>query len=198
MKKVVLLGDSIRLSYWAKVEEILKDECEILTPKSENCAYTLHSIRRARDWFRDWGVEKVDLIHWNNGIWDHHRNAEDNEPFSSPELYLTLNKRLLKQLQRYSDKLIWANSIPAGKNYVQSPRGLCALSREDWNREVALYNDLFAAYLNAKGIPVNDLYALVNSDPDGFIGGDGIHLTPAGEDAAAAQVAAHIRANLGL
>ncbi len=198
MKTVVLLGDSIRLSYWARVEALLDGECRILTPRTENCAHTLNTICRVRTWFREWGEERVDLIHWNNGIWDHHRNAEDNEPFSSPEMYLSHNKRLLRQLRRYSDNLIWATSIPAGSHYVQDPRGLCAIPLDEWNREIALYNDIVSSYLTTGGVAINDLHALIASDPERFIGGDGIHLTPDGEEAAAKQVVARIRARLGI
>ena len=129
MKTVVMLGDSIRLSYWKRAAELLSDLCTVIVP-DDNCAYTLYTLRHIRGWFRDWGLEKVDLIHWNNGIWDHHRNAEDLEPLSTPEQYLYQNRRLYRQLARYSDKLIWATTIPAGIRYTHHPHGLTGIPRE--------------------------------------------------------------------
>jgi len=178
MKKVVLLGDSIRLSYWERVRELLADVCEVYAPE-ENCAYTMHTLRCVRHWFTSSRWENVDLIHWNNGIWDHHRNAEDGEPLSTPEMYLYLNRRLHKQLALYAKKLCWATTIPAGEHYTCNPKNLCAISREEWNRETVLYNDLLVAYLRYQGVSINDLYTLVAQHPE-YQGGDGIHLTPVG------------------
>jgi len=157
----------------------------------------MHTIRRVRDWFREWGTDRVDLIHWNCGVWDHHRNAEDGEPFSSLEMYLSLQKRLLSQLSRYSDRLIFATSTPAGKQYVQNPNGLCAIPREEWNREIALYDEVLCAYLCTKGVSINDIGGLVGSDTDRFITPeDGVHLSPEGVEAVSRQTADAIRARL--
>jgi len=195
MKRVVLIGDSIRLNYEALVKEKLKGECEVLSP-NDNCAYTLYTIFHFRDWFKDWG--KVDMIHWNNGIWEHHRNALDNEPFSTPEMYLSLNKRLYNQLKKYADKLMWATTIPAGPKYDPDSHILLTLPREEWNREIALYNGIMTGFFKSEGVPVNDLNALIGSDPERYTCEDGIHLTDAGKEAAAEQVAAKIREQLGL
>lgn len=197
MKRVVLIGDSIRMNYEDLVRERLKGECEVLSPK-DNCAYTLNSIFHIRRWFQEMGAEHVDLIHWNNGIWEHHRNAEDNEPFSPPEIYLSLTKRLHNQLKRYSDKIVWASTIPAGPRYDPDGHILLFLSREDWNREIALYNGIASAYFKSEGVPINDLYSLIDSDPERYVCEDGIHLTDEGKEAAAEQVAAKIREQLKL
>jgi len=195
MKRVVLLGDSIRIFYQDNVREKLQGICEVLTPP-ENCAYTLHTIRRVRDYFSEWG--KVDLIHWNNGIWDHHRNAEDGLAFSTPEIYYSLTCRLYKQLTKYSDKIIWATTTPGGLQYDPDSHILLTLSREEWNREITLYNDMMSAFFRSEGVPVNDLYSILDSDPGRYICEDGIHLSPEGKDAAAEQVANQIRAMLGV
>ena len=193
MKKAVLLGDSIRLSYCARVGELLAGECEVLWPE-ENCAYTMYTLRRTREWFEGsggWGT--VDLIHYNNGIWDHHRVADDGEPLSTPEQYLYLNRRLHRQLAEYAPKLIWATTIPAGEAYQYTPHWVLGLKRDDWNREIREYNALLSGYLSSQGVEINDLYALVAPHPE-YITTDGIHLTAEGVEAAAQQVASHIRA----
>ena len=196
MKRVVLLGDSIRVNYQDKVIEKLKGECEVISLGRDNCAYTMHTIRCARDWFNQWG--KVDLIHWNNGIWDHHRNAEDDIPFSTPEIYLSLNRRLHNFLKDYADHLIWATTTPGGPKYDPSTHILLTLSREEWNREIAAYNGIVAGYLRTQGVAIDDLYALVSTDPERIIAEDGIHLSEEGKEILAEQVANSIRAKLGL
>lgn len=191
MKTVMMLGDSIRLSYWKRTAELLSDICVVYAPEW-NCAYTQYTLIHIRDWFRGQRLGKVDLIHWNNGIWDHHRNAEDLEPLSTPEQYLQLNRRLYAQLARFSDRLIWATTTPAGICYCYNPHDLTGIPLEEWNEEIRTYNDLLSAWLAGKGVGINDLYALISSKPD-FISEDGIHLTEAGVEAAARQSAEAIR-----
>ena len=187
MKKVVLLGDSIRLSYWKRVRELLSDICEVYAP-DENCAYTLHTIRRAKNWFAKWG--HVDVIHWNNGAWDHHRDAGDGEPLSSPEQYLYLNRRLHRYLAGKGDKLIWATTTPAGINYREE---MVMVDRETWNDEVNLYNEIMVAYMTHHGVEIDDIHALVWENLEKYICADAFHLSPEGQEAVAQQVARHIR-----
>ena len=195
MKHVAILGDSIRLSYWERVAELLSDIAIVHSPDGENGAYTLHTIRRTRDWFNEWGG-KMDLIHYNNGAWDHHRNADDNLPFSTPDQYLALNKRLHKMLSAYTDKLIWATTTPAGESYDPDSHILLHLTREGWNEEIALYNDILSSYLKTQGVRINDIYGFVYPNTREFIGPDGLHLSEAGVEAVAQKVAAEIRAML--
>ena len=187
MKKVVLLGDSIRQSYWVRVKELLSDIAEVYAP-AENCAYTLHTIRRVRDWFNTWG--HADLIHYNNGAWDHHRDAGDGMPLSSPEQYLYLNRRLYKYLSSMGDKLIWATTTPAGINYREE---MVMVDRETWNDEVKLYNEIMVAYMKHQGVEINDIHSLVWSNVEKYICADSFHLSPEGVEAVAQQTAAHIR-----
>ena len=195
MKKVLLIGDSIRLNYQEKVRELLADTCEVVYPNG-NCEFTLNTLWSIRQWFRDYDWGRVDLIHWNTGIWDHHRNADDGEPLSTPEQYLYYNRRLHKQLATYTKNLIWATTTPAGPHYKPDPDWLCPLSREDWNEEVSLYNDILRAYLVHQGVAIDDLYELVQHHWD-YLTDDGIHLSPAGVEGLGRQVADCIRAHLG-
>ena len=145
-----------------------------------------------RGWLSGTGFDKIDLIHYNNGIWDHHRNLSDGEPLSSVEQYIYLNRRLHSHLAGAADKLIWATTTPAGLGYTQNPEGLCALSREDWNREIELYNNVLSGYLTSKGVWITDLNSVIGADLDNICQ-DGIHLSDKGVEAAAQAVAANIR-----
>ena len=194
MKKVVMLGDSLRMSYWKRTAELLADICEVYGPE-EICAYAMHTLRRVRGWFREWGLDRADLIHWNNGVWDHHRSAEDGEPLSSPEMYLSLCGRLSDELLRHTDRLVFASTSPAGAGYEYRPDWLTGLPLDGWNREVAEYNALAAALLVRRGVKINDIHGLLTAHPE-FIGPDGIHLSEAGVEAVARQTAACIRREL--
>ena len=69
MRKIVLLGDSIRLGYAEYVREALADTAEVLAP-ADNCRFSFHLLRYAHEWSRDWHREEVELVHWNAGLWD--------------------------------------------------------------------------------------------------------------------------------
>ena len=69
MKKIVLLGDSIRLiGYGPKVPALLGEGYEVWQPADNGrySAFTLHSIMHY--WQND--IAGADVIHWNNGLWD--------------------------------------------------------------------------------------------------------------------------------
>ncbi len=194
MKNVILFGDSIRLNYCERVKELLSDICDVRFP-ADNCMYTLNTIWNVRNWIRESGFEKVDLIHYNNGIWDHHRTLDDGKPLSSIEQYLYLNRRLHTQLTSYTDKLIWATTTPAGLCYDPAKLLCTGLPRDEWNEEIALYNNVLSAYLTSKGVWITDLNAVVGADM-GNICNDGIHLSAKGIEAAAMAVATNIRKRL--
>lgn len=192
MKNVILLGDSIRQQYCERVKELLKDICDVRFPE-DNCAYTLKTVWNVRNWVNETGFEKVDLIHYNNGIWDHHRTLADAAPLSTPEQYLYLNRRLHDHMTTYTDKLIWATTTPAGLGYnPNKPNSLCYLSRDEWNKEIALYNNILAGYLTSKGVWITDLNAVIGADLDNICD-DGIHLSDKGTELAAQAVAVNIR-----
>ena len=90
MKRVMLIGDSIRLNYQSVVEEELSGEYSVWAP-DENCRfakYTLTELPRYKVAFSKKENEKTeaakltptidikdnlikpDIIHWNNGLWD--------------------------------------------------------------------------------------------------------------------------------
>lgn len=191
MKNVLLLGDSIRLQYCERVKELLSDICDVRFPE-DNCAYTLNTIWNVRNWIKESGFDKINLIHYNNGIWDHHRNLSDGEPLSSLEQYIYLNRRLHSHLSGVADKLIWATTTPAGLGYTQKADGLCAISREEWNCEIALYNNVLSGYLSSKGVGITDLNSVIGADLDNICE-DGIHLSDKGKELAAQAVATNIR-----
>lgn len=189
MKRVLLFGDSIRLSYQDRVKELLAGECEVCGPDF-NCEFSLYTLWNVKDWLHYQNFDRIDVIHWNSGIWDHHRVTEDpTQPLSTPEQYLEVNRRLHKQMATYTDKLIWATTTPMAPD--KTPESLLPLSAEELNREIALYNDILVAYLKTQGVKINDLNALIASNP-AYHCEDGCHLSPEGVEQAAQQVVAKI------
>ena len=70
MKKIVLIGDSIRMGYDKYVRAALDGKAEVLFPE-ENSRFAEYVLRAVIDWKREgkWG-DDVDVVHWNAGLWD--------------------------------------------------------------------------------------------------------------------------------
>lgn len=69
MKKVLLIGDSIRAGYDKYLKKALEDVAEVYYP-SDNCRFAEYVLRHLHDWKQGLGLDEVDLVHWNAGLWD--------------------------------------------------------------------------------------------------------------------------------
>ena len=207
MKNVLLIGDSIRLGYQARVTELLGDGVKVYAP-GENCRYTKFTLWGMFSWREAWGSPKPDVIHWNTGCWDLHRCTADGEIFTPLAEYLETNRRLAIQMESYCDKLIWATTIPGGRqldeqkrtHYITEEQGkpsvfLCD-TMDAWNADVRRYNAECAKMLRGRGIVINDLFSVIDGRTDELLGDDGIHPNGDGYELLAQKVAAEIKALL--
>ena len=208
MKTVFLVGDSIRIGYQDRVRDLLGEDYTVYTV-DENCRYTKFTLWGMFSWTEGLGIQHFDLIHWNTGIWDLHRAPADGEIFTSLEDYVKENKRLYIQMKSYSDNLVWATSIPGGRqldDQVKSnalintdathPKVFLCADQKTWNNDVQRYNEAARKMYESNGVAINDLYAAVAGNTDLYISEDGIHPTPAGYEVLAQQTAAIIRQRL--
>ena len=181
MIKVALLGDSIReIGYGTVVPQMLGDDYEVFQP-AENCRFSKYTLRGLSDWKE--GLEGCDIVHWNNGLWDTVTNRPDDEPFSTPEEYVTNMLRIAKYLKAHHRVVIFATTTPVRKEFVDND-----------NERIAKYNALIVPELEKLGIIINDLNALVSTDIDGLLRhDDNIHLNEKGIELCGKQVAEFIR-----
>jgi len=180
MPKITLLGDSIRqIGYGARTAQLLAPEFEVYQPE-ENCRFSKFTL---------WGITKdwkpfmqgSDVIHWNNGLWDSYDCGYG--VFASIDEYVTNMQRIADILLSEYKKVIFANITPVT---AQSP---------NWtNERILRYNEVIVPKLTDMGVVINDLHSLVYPHIDTFISQeDHVHLTAAGIEACAAQVAGLIR-----
>jgi len=181
MKKIALLGDSIRqIGYGKRVPEILGENYTVWQPE-DNCRFAQYTFCMIQ---ASWGkeLEGSDVIHWNNGLWDTCHRYDDG-CFSTPEHYVHTMKRIARILLRYTKKLIFATTTPVNpKNANQK------------NCEIDAYNAALVPELQAMGVIINDLSRFVKPHVDEYICEDLIHLSPLGIEACAKKVADEIRA----
>ena len=70
MKKILLLGDSIRQGYDKYVKMAFEGVAEVYYP-SENCRFTSYMLRYLSAWKDELQCgNDIDLVHWNAGLWD--------------------------------------------------------------------------------------------------------------------------------
>ena len=182
MKKVVLLGDSIRLiGYGLKVPEILGSDFTVWQPE-DNCRYSVHTLRMIFDMKDE--IAGADVIHWNNGLWDLVDDFGDG-PFSPIDVYVTTMKRIAKCLLTLGKKVIFSTITPVLDAYGR-------ITIEDTKR----YNAAVVPELEKMGIIINDLFSFVYPNREAYITSeDNIHLSEEGINAVAEQVANIIRKN---
>lgn len=179
MKKVVLLGDSIRLAGYGKhVGVLLGDEYQIWQP-TDNCRFSSYTLRMLFDYRND--IHDADIIHWNNGLWDATLCMGDGS-FTPIETYVATMKRIAEKLLNITDKVIFATTTPASNQNIY-----------DKNDVIRAYNDAVVPVLKDMGVYINDLYTVVYDDLQENICKDLLHLSEKGAQLCAQKVANAIK-----
>ena len=179
MKKVVLIGDSIRMiGYGRPVAERLADEFEVWQP-DDNCRFAKYTLRGLWDWQE--GIRGADIIHWNNGLWDVCSLFGDGE-FTPVEEYVEIMLRLARLLKERASTVIFATTTPVRPENAHNK-----------NETIAAYNEALVPELKKLGVVINDLYTTLSRDVYRFICDDTIHLSDEGIGIAADLVEAIIR-----
>ena len=175
MKRVLLLGDSIREGYEPYVRERLADRAEVVAP-GENGRFSFYTLWGVNLWIRELGIP--DIVHWNNGLWDVHREAPRVEALTPLGEYAAHLKRIAHELRRTGAQIVFATTTPV------HPK-----SEGRSNEEIDAYNEAAIEALMPLGIAIHDLNARVKRDLSGYLSDDRLHLNEAGYRACAASVA---------
>lgn len=158
MKKILLLGDSIRMGYDKYVKLAFKDKADVIYPQ-ENCrssAYVLRSIFFWKEWLKL--DESMDVIHWNAGLWDGLRLL-DGKPLIAFEQYKENIDRICFHLNKWfpKAKMIFATSTPVQEELFGECKRL--------NKDTEMYNEAACEIVKRYGGNINDLYTLMNNCP---------------------------------
>ena len=173
MKRVLLLGDSIRLGYCEKVGELLKGRAEVCWPQ-ENCRFALYAVASMNNWAYEVGqADTIDVVHWNCGQWDVAQFGALGRPLMSVQEYGDALKRVDERIRQVfpNAKIIFALTTPilAGVS-MTAPR-----TTEDVRR----YNEAAKKVMDELNVPVNDLFSAAQTIPDEAYA-DAVHYKPEG------------------
>ena len=180
MKKIILLGDSIRLSYQNRVSELLGSDYTVWGP-DDNGRFASYTLRMLYD-YRE-VLKGADLIHFNCGLWDMCDLFGDG-PFTPMEVYVDQMVRIAKILKTYAPVVVFAATTPP------SPK----MWGHDIQR-VRAYNAAVMAALEPLGILFDDLFTPVAEDIDRMISEDYLHASPYGVEVLANRVADCVKKN---
>lgn len=187
MVSVLLLGDSIRMYCEDTVRTMLGDEYAVYSP-TDNCKFSTLTLNSLQAWLKD--IPTPQIIHWNNGLWDTARVYEEDGCFTSPELYETNLRRILRELKKTGAKIIFATTTPTDPKKAEKHEGMSV----HYIQDIIEYNKIAVKIMAENGIPVNDLFAVVDGKQDAFIRQDDlIHPTEEGVEALAKQIVEKIK-----
>lgn len=202
MKNIYLIGDSIRFGakegtpgpagspevspspgYGIYVREKTAGYANVYAP-DENCRFAQYTLRFLHKWSAQAPAEEIDVVHWNNGLWDALRLFGD-EPLTPLEVYGDMLRRVYKRIRLLfpNAKVVFATSTPVVEAWAM-PDFI------RYNHEIEMYNRKAIEVMAELGVPVNDLYA-VASEFDDSLHSDWVHF---GEEASRLLADAVIRA----
>lgn len=180
LPKVLLLGDSIRMSYQPLVAKLLEGRATVVGP-ADNCQFSLYTLSSMGRWIGELG--KPDIVHWNNGIHDAGHNPFRSLVQIPLNMYRENIALILKQLRAFTPHVVWATSTP-----VHPDRPFVDTGWSWRNEEIDLYNTAARALMTSKNVPINDLHTLVSNDIDTHLAEDQLHLSETGKAACAQAV----------
>lgn len=190
MKKVLLLGDSIRIGYQQDVKELLANEYEVIYP-TDNGRFAAYTLWQANQEFR-WNPE-IELVHFNNGYWDMNIEAPMTEAIHPIEEYKHFLRRIVALCSQCGAKVVFATTVPVLDSGAAGDNTGVQATINYSNEWVKKYNAAAVEVMNELNVPVNDLYELCMKDDRRYKCEDLLHLSAEGNRRCAEQVADYIR-----
>ena len=191
MKKILLLGDSIRIGYDKYVKIAFEDIAQVDYP-SENCRFSSYTLRRIYDYKNELECgDDVDLIHWNTGLWDSLRLL-DGKTHTPIEYYKNNIERICTILKiLYPDaKMIFATSTPVQEHLFGDLKRI--------NSDIEAYNAAAVEIVTKHGGKINDLYSLMKNCPSEYYTDSTHFYTKDGTKLITGQVISYIENALGI
>jgi lysophospholipase L1-like esterase len=189
MRRVVLVGDSIRMRYEGVVHAELRGIAEVWGP-AQNGEDSEKVLRHLDEWVLS---RNPDIVHINCGLHDLKRPTGSDRPSVPIERYRANVRTILDRIQKGTHSLlIWATTTPVNELWHKQRKGF-----ERAEGDVVLYNRAAMEVAKELQVEIDDLYSVVmQARRDLYLNEDGVHLTPAGSYLLGRAVAGCIRTHL--
>lgn len=188
MKKVVLIGDSIRMGYHDFVVRKLDGRAEVWGP-AQNCRHSLWAL----DHFPEWvAAQEPDIVHVNFGIHDVSIEPDGEHQILLPQYRLCLKRFIDKVKELGNAQMIWATTTPLFAPEEGVPMSQWKIEEA---AELAVYSAAAREIVDAEGLAVNDLHAaILENGHDKCLTEDGCHMTEFGNEVLADAVVRAVEA----
>lgn len=164
MKKIILIGDSIRMGYDKYVKEALGGVAEVYYP-SDNCRFAEYVLRYAHEWKKNgqW-PDDVDLVHWNAGLWDCAELFDDG-PLTSYDYYAEAIARIDKRLRMLfpKAKMVFATSTAVSERLYGNSKEF-----KRHNAIIEKFNETALGALENTDTVIDDLWSLTATMPEEY------------------------------
>jgi len=163
MKKIFLVGDSIRIGYDKYVRESMTNVAQVYFT-GENCRFAEYILRYLHIWVDDLNIDDVDAVHWNTGLWDTLKLYGDSECLAPLDSYVHSLERIADRIKTLFPNAvsIFATTTPV----IES--GFIPEFEIRYNSDIERYNAAAVEALEKKGVIINDLHSLVKDLPDSY------------------------------
>ena len=191
MKKILLLGDSIRMGYDDFVKEELK-EYEVVYDPDDNGRFSSYTIWMFNIQSNLHGP--FDVVHFNNGYWDMNNEGPNREREVPIEDYIHNLKRLINLIRSTGAIPIFATTTPIYDTDVETEGFEMINYKDAWVKE---YNEAALKLMKEENVLVDDLYSLLyDKEKRHYKCSDSLHLTIEGYKKCALEVSRVIRSVL--
>lgn len=162
MKKIFLIGDSVRQGYDNYVKESMENVAEVYFPE-ENCRFAQYILRNIHYWKDDLNLKDADAVHWNAGLWDTLKIYGD-DCLTNLDQYVDFVERIAKRIKFLfpNAKIIFATSTPVVE------WGFIKDFEMRYNADIERYNEAACEVLTKYGVIINDLYGLLKNAPESY------------------------------
>ena len=182
MKKILLIGDSIRVGYDKYVQMAFDGVAQVYYP-DVNCRFAAYIMRHLPDWKKTTGCgDDVDAVYWNAGLWDDLVMVDD-QCLTPVEIYEYYIDRICKSIRILfpSAKMIFATSTAVIE--AIDPK-----LKKRTNENTRRYNAAAAKIVESHSGLVDDLFALTQNVPENYHSDQTHYYTPEGTELLAAHV----------
>lgn len=190
-KRILLLGDSIRLGYQPVAKSILESDQDIafeVVGPSYSTGSSVELAEKIEELLREY---TPDAVHFNAGLDDviWHLKEQRNE-VSVADYTLNLQRIIDAMRPTLGSDIVFATITPVNDE-AQANSG--STDGERCNREIEEYNSAAQSVMLANNILINHLDRVIQADDTAFLDTDGVSLSDAGEKAAGEAVATVVR-----
>ena len=180
---VVLVGDSIRLSYAPLVAKRLEGRATVVSAE-ENGGDSANVLKHLDDGIID---HQPTVVHFNAGLHDLRVHPTTGKHQVEPAAYAENLRQIVARLQKETKaSLVFANTTPVIDDRYNKPASQSHRHEDD----VLAYNAAALAVMHEASVPVHDLHSvIVDAGAEALLDTDGVHFNHTGQARLAEAVA---------